>query len=161
MGALDSYTYSSYQYLRECVENSREKMHTDVRIHRIKFWSNREFGLGTPVYLTLSRIDWPGQNFSLQYPYNFKQTGDENNKKYQLGNYQLIQWQIITTKIIRIVQQPVRRIWSEMGKASLKEFYPPPPPSSSHILEQTLTLICCGYQEIISLCNWIIIWNIN
>ena len=57
MGALDSYTYSSYQYLRECVENSREKMHTDVRIHRVKFWSNREFGLSTPVYLTLSRID--------------------------------------------------------------------------------------------------------
>ena len=57
MGALDSYTYSSCQCLRKCVENSREKMHTDVRIHRVKFWSNRGFGLGTPVYLTLSRID--------------------------------------------------------------------------------------------------------
>ena len=32
-------------------------MHTDVRIHRVNFWSNRGFGLGTPVYLTLSRID--------------------------------------------------------------------------------------------------------
>ena len=34
-------------------------------------------------------------------PYNFettlKQTSDENKEKYQLGNYQLIQYQILQT----------------------------------------------------------------
>ena len=53
-------------------------------------------------------------NFSLQYPYNFKQTSDENKEKYQLGDYQLIQLQILRTKIIRIVQQSVRRITNKI-----------------------------------------------
>ena len=60
-------------------------------------------------------------NFSLQYPYNFKQTSDENKEKYQLGDYQLIQLQILRTKIIRIVQQSVRRITNKiLGVKRLK-----------------------------------------
>ncbi|CAH3140384.1 unnamed protein product, partial [Pocillopora meandrina] len=31
-------------------------------------------------------------NFSLQNPYNFKQTSDEDKEKYQVGDYQLIQF---------------------------------------------------------------------
>ena len=35
--------------------------------------------------------EWPRENFSPQYPYNFKQTSDENKEKYQQRDYQLIQ----------------------------------------------------------------------
>ena len=41
--------------------------------------------------------------FSLQYQYNIKQTSDENEEKYQLGDYKLIQHQILQTNIIRTV----------------------------------------------------------
>ena len=30
-----------------------------------------------------------------QYQYNIKQTSDENKEKYQLGDYKLIQYQIL------------------------------------------------------------------
>ena len=32
-------------------------------------------------------------------PYNMKQTSDENKEKYQLGDYKLIQHQILQTNI--------------------------------------------------------------
>ena len=51
---------------------------------------------------------------SLQHPCNFSQTSDENKEKYQLGDYQLIQQQILRTKIIRMVQKSVRRITDEI-----------------------------------------------
>ena len=41
--------------------------------------------------LTFNSHKWPGQNFSLQYQYNIKQTSDENKEKYQWGDYKLIQ----------------------------------------------------------------------
>ena len=47
--------------------------------------------------------EWPRQNFSLQYQYNIKQTSDEIKEKYQLGDYKLIQYQILQTNIIRTV----------------------------------------------------------
>ena len=31
--------------------------------------------------------EWPGQNFSLQYQYNIKQTSYESKEKYKLGDY--------------------------------------------------------------------------
>ena len=40
------------------------------------------------------------QNFSSQYQYNIKQTSDKNKEKYQQGDYQLIQNQILRTNII-------------------------------------------------------------
>ena len=43
--------------------------------------------------------EWPRQNFSFQYQYNIKQTGDKNKEKYQLGDYNLIQNQILITNI--------------------------------------------------------------
>ena len=43
-------------------------------------------------------------------PYNIKQTSDENKEKYQLGDYMLIQYQILKTNITRTVWQTVRRI---------------------------------------------------
>ena len=46
----------------------------------------------------------------LQYPYNIKQTSDENKEKCHLEGYQMIQYQILWTIIIGIVWQKVRRI---------------------------------------------------
>ena len=50
----------------------------------------------------------------LQYQYNMKQRGDENKDKFQLKDYQLIQYQILRTNIIRIVWQTVRRITNKI-----------------------------------------------
>ena len=51
---------------------------------------------------------------SIQYQYNIKQTSDENKEKYQLGDYKLIQYQILQTNITRTVLQIVRRITDEI-----------------------------------------------
>ena len=50
------------------------------------------------------------QDRSLQHQGNIKQTSDENKEKYQLGDYKLIQYQILQTNITRTVWQTVRRI---------------------------------------------------
>ena len=62
----------------------------------------------------LNSHEWPKQNFSLQYQYNIKQTSDENKEKYQSGDYQLIQKQILQINIIRFVWQTERRITNEI-----------------------------------------------
>ena len=51
---------------------------------------------------------------SMQYQYNIKQTSDENKEKYQLGDYKLIQYQILQTNITRTVWETVRRITNEI-----------------------------------------------
>ena len=51
---------------------------------------------------------------SIQYKYNIRQTSDENKEKYQLGDYKLIQYQILQTNITRTVWQIVRRITDEI-----------------------------------------------
>ena len=51
---------------------------------------------------TLNSRQWSRQNFSLQYQYDIRQTSDENKEKYQLGDYWLIQYQILKIHIIRI-----------------------------------------------------------
>ena len=43
------------------------------------------------------------QDRSLQHQGNIKQTSDENKEKYQLGDYKLIQYQILQTNITRTV----------------------------------------------------------
>ena len=40
---------------------------------------------------------------NIYYQYNIKQTSDEIKEKYQLGDYKLIQYQILQTNIIRTV----------------------------------------------------------
>ena len=64
--------------------------------------------------LTLYSHEWPRQNFLLQYQYNIKQTSDENKEKYQLGDYKIIQYQILHTNITRTVWEIVRRITNEI-----------------------------------------------
>ncbi|RMX46713.1 hypothetical protein pdam_00015693, partial [Pocillopora damicornis] len=39
---------------------------------------------------------------------------DENREKYQLGDYELIQYQTLQIDIIRIVSQTVKRITNEI-----------------------------------------------
>ena len=53
--------------------------------------------------------------------YNIKQASNENKEKYQLGDYKLIQNQILQTNILRTVWQSIRRIASEiMGVKRLR-----------------------------------------
>ena len=40
------------------------------------------------------------QNFFLHYQYDIKQTSNESEEKYQLGDYWLIQYQILQIRII-------------------------------------------------------------
>ena len=66
--------------------------------------------------------DWLLNVFCVQFPYrvlpanngkqqnNIKQTIDENKEKYQLGDYQFMQYQIFQNNMRRIIQQTVRRI---------------------------------------------------
>ena len=48
------------------------------------------------------------------YKINIRQTSDENKEKYQLGDYTLIQSQIIQTNITKTVWQIVRIITNEI-----------------------------------------------
>ena len=68
----------------------------------------------TKKFLFVSLLDHRRQNFSLQYQYIIKQTSEENKEKYQLGDNQLIQSQILPTNITRIVWETVRRITNEI-----------------------------------------------
>ena len=47
-------------------------------------------------------------------PYNIKQTSDENKEKYQLGDYKLIQHQILQTNITTTVWHTVKGITNEI-----------------------------------------------
>ena len=48
-------------------------------------------------------IEWPWQNFSIQYQYKITQASNENKEKYQFEDYQLIKYKILQANIIRIV----------------------------------------------------------
>ena len=64
-------------------------------------------------YFPFNSREWPRQNFSILYLYNTIKTSDVN-KRYQLWNYLLIRYQVLQTKIMRIVWQTVRRIINEI-----------------------------------------------
>ena len=51
------------------------------------------------IFKLFNSYDWPRENFSLQYQFDINQ----NLEKYKLGDYWLIQHQILWTKIIRII----------------------------------------------------------
>ena len=52
--------------------------------------------------------------FSSQYQYKIKKTSDENQGRYQLGDYWLIQYHILRCNIRRLVEQTVRRITDDI-----------------------------------------------
>ena len=60
------------------------------------------------------KYEWPRQNFFLQHHYNINQASDRNKEKYQLGDYELIQYQILQTNNTRTVWQTVKRITNEI-----------------------------------------------
>ena len=51
----------------------------------------------------------------IPYQYNIKQTSDENKEKYHLGDYKLIQYEILQTNITRAVWQTIARITDEIS----------------------------------------------
>ena len=67
------------------------------------------------------KYEWPRQNFFLQHHYNINQASDKNKEKYQLGDYELIQYQILQTNNTRTVWQTVKKITNEiLGVKGLK-----------------------------------------
>ena len=77
------------------------------------------FDLRYDLFQPCNSHEWPSQNFSLQYQYNVKQTSDEKEEKYQLGDYKFIQTQILQTNkntlhITRTVWKTERRITNEI-----------------------------------------------
>ena len=63
---------------------------------------------------SFNSYEWPRENFSLQYQYNIKQTGNENKERYHSRNYKLIQNKILQMNITRTVQETVRRITNKI-----------------------------------------------
>ena len=74
-------------------------------------------GQTTLLHVTPTFKPFTVQNFSSQYPYNIKQTSDENKEKDNLGDYWFIQYQILGTNIIKIEQQTVTRITDKILRA--------------------------------------------
>ena len=60
------------------------------------------------VLLTSSVSDQDSYKTKLQYQYSIQQTCDEKKGKYQLGDYLLTQYQILWTKLLKIVLQTAR-----------------------------------------------------
>ena len=71
-------------------------------------------GRSGQIFNLLTPVSDQDKNFSLQQQYNIRQACDENEEKYQLGDYKLIQHEIIQTNITRTVWQTVRRITNEI-----------------------------------------------
>ena len=87
-----------------------------------RFWTINETILDIHKDRAFKSHKWPRQNFSSQYQYNIKQISYENKERYQLGDYKLIQYQILQTNITRKVWQTVRRVSNEiLGVKGLKK----------------------------------------
>ena len=72
--------------------------------------------------LILYTHEWPRQNFSLQYQNNIKQTSDENEEMYQLGD---VLDNPIPTNIIRIEWHTVKVITNDiLGVKGLRSITP-------------------------------------
>ena len=65
------------------------------------------------MLLTLNSHEWPRHNFSLQYQYNIQQTSDKKRKVY-VGDYKLIQYQILQSNITRTQLGELLMRWWEL-----------------------------------------------
>ena len=72
----------------------------------------------------LNSHKWQRENFSQQYQYNVKQTGEENWEKYQLGDCWMIQYQILQNNMVRIVWHGESLMSSWEGKYKLSKCLP-------------------------------------
>ena len=79
-----------------------------------RFWTINETILDIHKERAFKSHKWPRQNFSSQYQYNIKKISYENKERYQLGDYKLIQYQILQTNITRKVWHTVRRVTNEI-----------------------------------------------
>ena len=87
-----------------------------------RFWTINETILDIHKERAFKSHKWPRQNFSSQYQYNIKQISYENKERFQLGDYKLIQYQILQTNITRKVWQTVKRVTNEiLGVKGLKK----------------------------------------
>ena len=87
-----------------------------------RFWTINETVLDIHKDRAFKSHKWPRQNFFSQYQYNIKQISYKNKERYQLGDYKLIQYQILQTNITRKVWQTVRRVTNEiLGVKGLKK----------------------------------------
>ena len=68
---------------------------------------------GFSIAYPFNSHEWPRQNFSLQYQCNVKNTSDENKEKYQVGDYMLIQYQILQTNIT--MADCKENYWQDLG----------------------------------------------
>ena len=60
-------------------------------------------------------------DINIIFSYNIKQTSDDNNKKYRIGDYSLIQYHILRTNTIIIVWKTVWKITNEiLGEKGFK-----------------------------------------
>ena len=67
------------------------------------------------MLFTLNSHEWPRHNFSLQYQYNIQQTSDKKRKVY-VGDYKLIQYQILQSNITRTqLGELLMRSWELKG----------------------------------------------
>ena len=112
------YIYLSVQFIKPN-DQMLSTVANHITYNKTSLWSDnysqtciKQSPTGNDVVTALpfNSHEWPRYNFSLQYQYNIKQTSDENKVKYQLGDYKLIQYQILLTDITRTVCQTVRRI---------------------------------------------------
>ena len=105
-----------------------------LRLELVSTWSRMSMKYG--ICLTLSFHGWQRENLSLQYQCNIKQTWDENKEKYQLGEYLLIQYQVLQTNIIKIsVAESKENYWWDLGSERVNPFHPN---ISMHILHTVL-----------------------
>ena len=78
------------------------------------YWLIFFYSLNIFLEIEPFKYEWSRQNFFLQYQYNINQASDKNREKYQLGDYELIQYQILPTNNTRTVWQTVKRITNEI-----------------------------------------------
>ena len=78
------------------------------------YWLIFFYSLNIFLEIEPFKYEWSTQNFSIHYQYNIKKASDKNKQEYQLGDYELIQYQILQTNNTRTVWQTVRRITNEI-----------------------------------------------
>lgn len=87
----------------------------------IKNELGKYFKIVSNMWLPVLDSHRPRHDFSLKYQYNMKQTNNKKIRKYQLGDYYLMEYQVLKTNIILIIWQTVRRMTEKiLGVKGLK-----------------------------------------
>ena len=74
--------------LRFWVEDKICTRHFSKQASKLSQVHNMHLNLPSVIFPSpFNSHEWPRYNFSLPYQYNIKQVSDENEEKYQLGDY--------------------------------------------------------------------------